>query len=199
VARRRRHQDHFGRRAQREGKAARSIFKLEEIDERWRLIRRGAVVLDLGCAPGSWMQYVAQRVGPSGRVIGYDLTATGIVLPANADARVGDAFDIPAEDLPPRVDVLLSDMAPSTTGNHATDALRSASLVERALDIADQHLAAGGNVVLKLLEGGEVQQLVTRMRATYEKLERLRPRATRKHSTEIFLVGIGKRAVAPAV
>jgi 23S rRNA (uridine2552-2'-O)-methyltransferase len=197
VARQRRHQDHYGRRAKREGKAARSIFKLEEIDRRWRLIRRGAAVLDLGCAPGSWMQYAAQKVGPEGRVLGYDLATTRVALPANAEARVGDAFDIPAADLPERVDVVLSDMAPSTTGNHTTDALRSAALVERALDIADEHLTAGGHVVLKLLEGGEVQQLVARMREAYDKVERLRPQATRKRSSEIFLVGIGKRDAAP--
>lgn len=197
MARRRRHQDHYGRRAKREGKAARSIFKLEEIDKRWRLIRRGVAVLDLGCAPGSWMQYAAQKVGPEGRVLGYDLATTRATLPANAEARVGDAFDIPTADLPERVDVLLSDMAPSTTGNHTTDALRSAALVERALDIADEHLAVGGHVVLKLLEGGGVQQLVARMREAYDKVERLRPQATRKRSSEIFLIGIGKRGGAP--
>lgn len=191
----RRRQDHFARRAKRQGAAARSIFKLEEIDKRWRLIRNGAVVLDLGCAPGSWLQHAGRAVGPGGRVIGYDLKEVLISLPSHVETRVGDAFEIPGEDLPGKVDVLLSDMAPATMGDHTTDALRSAALVERALDIADLHLKTGGACVLKILEGGEVPQIVDRMRATFEKVERLRPEATRKRSTELFLIGLRKKLV----
>ncbi len=191
----RRRQDHFARQAKRQGAAARSIFKLEEIDKRWRLIRNGAVVLDLGCAPGSWLQHAGRAVGPSGRVIGDDLQEVSISLPSHVEARVGDAFEIPSDDLPGKVDVLLSDMAPATMGNHTTDALRSAALVERALDIADLHLKNGGACVLKILEGGEVPQIVDRMRAAFEKVERLRPEATRKRSTELFLIGLRKKPV----
>jgi 23S rRNA (uridine2552-2'-O)-methyltransferase len=189
----RREQDHFGRRAKKEGKAARSIYKLEEIDRRWQIIKRGAVVLDLGCAPGSWMQYAAAKVGPEGRVIGYDLKPVSVSLPAYAETRIGDAFAIPALELPPRLDVVLSDMAPSTMGDHKTDAARSAGLAEHALAIASVRLAPGGHVVVKVLEGGDVPAIVRGMRATYSRVEQLRPEATRKHSTEIFLIGIGKK------
>jgi 23S rRNA (uridine2552-2'-O)-methyltransferase len=190
---RKREQDHYGRRAKAEGHAARSIYKLEEIDGRWRLLRQGMTVLDLGCAPGSWLQYAAEKVGPRGRIIGYDLTPVKVSLPEHVETRVGDAFTIPTEALPTVVDLVLSDMAPSTMGDHKTDSIRSAGLAERALDVADQVLRQGGAVVAKLLEGGEVVQLVTRMRATYDKVERLRPKATRKESSEIFLIGLGKK------
>lgn len=190
---RKREQDHFGRRAKAEGHAARSVYKLEEIDERWRLLTPGARVLDLGCSPGSWLAYAARKVGQGGKVVGYDLKPVTISVPANADARVGDAFAIAVEDVPGPFDVVLSDMAPSTMGDHKTDALRSAALVERALDVADVHLKKGGHVVVKVLEGGEVPNLVQRMRGVYGKVELLRPKATRRESTEIFLIGLHKR------
>ncbi len=195
---RRREQDHFGRRAKAEGKAARSIYKLQEIDQRWRLLAPGMRVLDLGCAPGSWLQHAAAKVGKGGRVIGYDLKAVEVSFPPQVEARVGDAFAIdPAEVATwAPFDVVLSDMAPATMGDHTTDALRSAALVERALDVADLYLKPGGHVVAKVLEGGEVPQLIKRMRQAYEKVERLRPKATRKESTEIFLIGLKKRQPA---
>jgi 23S rRNA (uridine2552-2'-O)-methyltransferase len=192
----RREQDHFGRRAKKEGRAARSIYKLEEIDVRWRIFKRGDTVLDLGCAPGSWMQYTAAKVGPEGRVIGYDLTAVNVALPAHAETRVGNAFDIPQSELPAEIDVVLSDMAPSTMGDHKTDAARSAGLAEHALHLAARQLKVGGHVVVKVLEGGDVPAMVRGMRATYSKVEQLRPEATRKHSTEIFLIGLMKKGTA---
>jgi 23S rRNA (uridine2552-2'-O)-methyltransferase len=189
----RREQDHFGRRAKKEGRPARSIYKLEEIDQRWRILKRGDTVLDLGCAPGSWMQYIAAKIGPEGKVIGYDLKPVNVSLPACAETRVGDAFQIPKSELPAQLDVLLSDMAPSTMGDHKTDAARSAGLAEHALRVASERLRPGGNVVVKVLEGGDVPVMVRGMRTTYSRVEQLRPEATRKRSTEIFLIGIGRK------
>jgi 23S rRNA (uridine2552-2'-O)-methyltransferase len=191
MSRNRRHQDHFGRRAKAEGRPARSVYKLEEIDQRWHLLRKGVTVLDLGCAPGSWLQYAAERVGPAGRVTGYDLKPLSISLPAHAEVAVGDVFAV--ELRAEAYDVVLSDMAPATMGHHKTDATRSAVLAERALDLADGHLKTGGHVVVKVLEGGEVVELVKRMRSSYTKVERLRPQATRKESTELFLIGLSKK------
>ena len=191
--RNKRGQDHFARRAKREGNAARSYYKLEEIDKKSNIIRPGTRVLDLGCSPGSWMQYTARQVGEKGQVLGYDLKPVETTLPAHAEARVGDIYEISLEELGGLFHVIVSDMAPSTTGNRATDHLRSAALVERALDIADSFLKTGGSVVAKLLEGGEIEALVKRMRQSYKKVERHRPKATRKESTEVFLVGIGKK------
>ncbi|MEO1172848.1 MAG: RlmE family RNA methyltransferase [Myxococcota bacterium] len=185
--------DHYTRRAKKEGRPARSVYKLQEIDEKHKILRKGAHVLDLGCAPGSWIQYAAERVGPSGRALGFDLKPVEVSLPAHAEAHVGDAFELRAE-LEHAFDVILSDMAPATSGDRKTDALRSAGLVERALDVAEAQLKPGGAVVLKVFEGGEVPQLVRRMQSTFEKVIRARPDATRKHSVEIFLVGLRKRA-----
>ena len=91
-------------------------------------------------------------------------------------------------------DVVLSDMAPATMGDHGTDALRSAALAESALALAETHLAPGGAVVVKVLEGGDVPQIVNQMRTVYEKVTRTRPRATRKESTELFLIGLRKKS-----
>lgn len=187
----RRFQDHFGRRAKKEGRPARSVYKLEEIDERWKLLKSGMRVLDLGCAPGSWLQYAADKVGNHGYVLGFDLKPVEISLAPQVDARVGDAFNTDLGDA--TFDVVLSDMAPATMGHHQTDATRSAGLAERALDMADKYLKTGGAVVVKVLEGGEVVDIVKRMRGAYTKVERLRPLATRKESTEIFLIGLVKK------
>ncbi len=184
--------DHYTLKAKREGRPARSVYKLREIDEKHRIIRTGASVLDLGCSPGSWMQYAAERVGPAGRVLGFDLKPVEISLPAHAEAHVGDAFEIRDEMLR-TFDVVLSDMAPATSGDKKTDALRSSVLVERTLDVADAHLREGGAVIVKVFEGGEVPGLVRRMQGSFVKVLRVRPDATRKHSREIFLVGLGKR------
>jgi 23S rRNA (uridine2552-2'-O)-methyltransferase len=188
----RRYQDHYGRRAKAEGRPARSVFKLAEIDQRWRILRPGDHVLDLGAAPGSWIQYAAEKVGPAGSVVGYDLTPIGIGLPAHAKTIVADVFALDTDELAGPFDVVLSDMAPSTMGDHHTDAARSEALVERALDLADRHLRRGGIVVTKVLEGAGMPAIVLRMRQAYVRVERLRPDATRRHSTEIFLIGLKK-------
>lgn len=187
-----RESDHFTRKAQKEGHAARSIYKLEEIDQRWKLLRKGQRVLDLGCSPGSWMQYAAAKVGPSGRVLGIDLKPVNASFPPHAESRVGDIYEMDKATYGDNYDVVLSDMAPSTMGNHTTDALRSAALAERAIQIADEFVRPGGAMVVKVLEGGEINNLVTLMRKSFEKVERLRPQATRVRSSEIFLVGLGR-------
>lgn len=185
--------DHYTLRAKKEGRPARSVFKLQEIDEKHRILRPGVTVLDLGCAPGSWIQYAADRIGPKGYALGFDLKPVEVGLPAWAETFIGDAFEL-REELAHAFDVILSDMAPATTGDRKTDALRSAALVERALDVADAQLKPGGSVVLKVFEGRDTPPLVTRMKQTFEKVVRARPDATRKHSVEIFLTGLRKRS-----
>ncbi|MEO7096528.1 MAG: RlmE family RNA methyltransferase, partial [Polyangiales bacterium] len=135
--------DVFAQKAKKEGYPARSVYKLEEIDRRVHLLRPGQHVLDLGCAPGSWLMYVAQKIAPGGRARGVDLTPLQIALPRHAESIVGDAFTPTAEveafirELAP-YQVLLSDMAPSTTGDRFRDQMRSADLVDRTLDLAEQ-------------------------------------------------------------
>ena len=184
--------DFYARQAKARGAPARSVFKLEEMDQRWRLFRPGQKVLELGAAPGSWLQYVAGRVGPKGHVFAYDLQPLRIGVPANATFAIADVYELtPAW---PALDVVLSDMAPSTMGHHQTDALRSAALAEHAMQFAIHHGAPRSTLVVKVLEGGEVPALARAFLHHYRKLERLRPKATRKQSSELFLIGLDKKA-----
>jgi 23S rRNA (uridine2552-2'-O)-methyltransferase len=192
--RRARH-DPFHRRARERGYRARSVFKLQEIDDRVDLIPRGARVLDLGCAPGSWLQYASQKAGPGARLVGLDRGPVEMALPGTR-LVVGDVRDIdPAElvgDLG-AFDVVLSDMAPDTTGVRHVDQLRSEALFERALEIAEAVLAPGGNFVGKLFQGPAFQELVKRCRSEFDKMKIIKPKGSRSASIEQYLVGRGFR------
>lgn len=181
--------DHYTRKAQSEGLAARSYFKLEELDQRFGLLREGLGVLDLGCAPGSWLQYIAKKIGPKGEAWGVDLQPVALSLPAYVHVLQADVFS-ELEWSP--VDLIVSDMAPSTSGDHGGDSARSAALVERALDLARMLLRPGGNLLAKYLEGSDMPALALRFRAGFSRFVRFRPKATRKHSTEVFLLGLGR-------
>jgi 23S rRNA (uridine2552-2'-O)-methyltransferase len=187
--------DTYTKRARERGFPARSVFKLEDIDQRARLLRPGMHVLDLGAAPGSWTMYAASKVGPQGRVLAIDLTPITVSLPDNARAVQGDAFEVSSDDLATFApyDVVLSDMAPSTTGSRSTDAIRSAVLVERAIAVADAHAKPGSALVAKLFMGGEYDGLRTLIRDRYATLKTLRPDGVRAHSVEVFLVATGRR------
>lgn len=196
--RRTRH-DKYYRRAKQENFAARSVYKLEEMDRRFGLFRPGQRVLDLGCRPGSWMQYVARKVGPRGFVVGLDRTPLELELPANAAAVVGDVMQVEPAALnsalpgPPGFHAVLSDMAPDTTGVPATDQARSHELVSRAVDLAAEVGLGKGLLVAKLLMGEDYEQLLKRLRQAYGKCKTVRPDATRKSSTEVYLVATGLR------
>ncbi|MBW8004138.1 MAG: RlmE family RNA methyltransferase, partial [Planctomycetes bacterium] len=142
--------DSYFHKAKREGYAARSAYKLEEIDRKRRLLRPGMRVLDLGCAPGSWLQYAAQQVGTEGRVTGVDLQEVTASLPSAVTVLQADVFDLGPAQLGGNVegegegfDVILSDMAPATSGIKQADAARSARLAERALELAQKCLRPG--------------------------------------------------------
>jgi 23S rRNA (uridine2552-2'-O)-methyltransferase len=188
----RRHQDKYGKRAKREGYAARSVYKLQEIDQKIGLFRRGARVLDLGAFPGSWTTYAAERVGREGRVLGFDLSAFRGVLPEHASIEKGDVFTLDTSELG-TFDIVLSDMAPSTSGHRFTDQARSFALFMRALEIASQVLSPGGFFVAKIFFGGDFPQAKKAVAERFEKVKIVRPQATRSESIEVFLVGLGFR------
>lgn len=199
--------DPFFKLAKAEGYAARSAYKLKGIQERYRVLRPGDKVCDLGCAPGSWLQVAAELVGPSGLVVGIDLTPVTIALPGNARAAVADAFKVtPAELLGlagapdpgrDRFDCVLSDMAPSTVG-HGDD-LRSVTLCRRVLEVLPTLLRHGGNLVMKVLEGGEYPALLRETHGLFQFVKGYRPEATREVSREIFIVAERFRAPAPVL
>jgi 23S rRNA (uridine2552-2'-O)-methyltransferase len=188
--------DHYTRQARRERYPARSVYKLQEIQARFRLLRTGDRVLDLGCAPGSWLLYAAEVVGPTGLAVGLDLQPIDVRLPPQARALVTDVRR-GVEDLgalaAERFTVLLSDMAPATSGNHVVDCARSLALCEAALHLAEQLLIPGGSFVCKLFQGEDAGGFVTRVQARFGGLQRLKPKSSRKASREIFVIGLGKR------
>jgi len=192
--RRHRH-DTFHKRARDAGFAARSVFKLEEIDTRFRLLRPGARVLDLGCRPGSWLQYASRVVGSRGKLVGLDREPLDVVIPG-ARILVGDVFTVTVEELRGELeafDVVLSDMAPDTSGVRSMDQARSETLFERALEIAETTLARGGHFAGKLFQGPAFKELVTRCRGGFEKVAMHKPKSSRPESIEQYVVALGRQ------
>jgi 23S rRNA (uridine2552-2'-O)-methyltransferase len=190
--------------ARRRGFRARSAFKLIELDERFRVLRRGAAVIDLGSAPGGWTQVAVARVGAEpggpGRVVGIDLQAMdpvpgavllqGDFLAPDAPARLKAALGRPA-------DVVLTDMAPAATGHAQTDHLRIMALLEAAAEFAAEVLAPGGSFVGKVLQGGAEAGLLGRLKRDFVQVRHAKPPASRKDSAELYLVATGFRASRP--
>jgi 23S rRNA (uridine2552-2'-O)-methyltransferase len=193
--------DRHTRAAKAAGYPARSVFKLEEIHRRCRLFKAGQRVLDLGAAPGSWSLYASQQVGPSGRVLAVDLSEINEALPANVFARQLDVFGaeraVLAEHGP--YDVVLSDMAPRTSGTKARDQALSFELCTRALEVADDLGGVASSFVAKLFMSPEFAELKRAIVTRYEECRVVRPEATRSQSTEVFLVGLRRKGTpAPA-
>src|SRR5262245_36759830 len=183
--------------AKRKGYRSRAAFKLAEIDDKFRILKKGATVLDLGAAPGGWSQVARQRIGPAGRVVGADLLAmepiagvellTMDILSAEAPATIRAALGGP-------VDVVLSDMAAPTTGHKRTDQLRTAALFESALEIARDVLKPGGAFVGKVFQGGASPDLLLELRQAFREVKHHKPPASRTESPELYLVALGFRA-----
>lgn len=191
--------DPFVRRAQAKGWRSRAVFKLEEIDRKERLLKPGAVVLDLGAAPGAWSQYAVTRVGARGRVLASD------ILPMDAMAGVdfiqGDfresevcdrILELAGEG---KVDVLLSDMAPSLSGVDAIDQPRAMHLAELALDMAGRTLKPKGSALIKVFQGSGFQELVAAARRQFKSVRFIKPAASRARSAETYLLATGLRLV----
>ncbi len=182
--------------ARKRGYRSRAAFKLSQLDDRFHFLKSGARVVDLGCAPGGWLQVVVERCGRSARIVGIDLQEVEPV--AGADLLVGDFLD---EDAPDRLktalggpaDVVLSDMAASSTGHAKTDHLRVMALVEAAHLFAREVLAPGGAFVAKVLQGGTERELLTELKRDFAKVSHVRPAASRADSAEMYLVATGFR------
>lgn len=191
--------DAGAQRAKREGFAARSVYKLDEIDRRFQLLRRGMSVLDLGACPGSWSQYAVQRVGPAGLVVAVDKrtldvsVAPAVVLHCDAFALEEDAVRAATGGRAPPFDVVVSDMAPRTTGVPFSDHVASVELCDRALDLALGWLKPGGAFVCKVFQGEDEPGLRARIKARFGRVKALKPEGTRKQSVEHFLIGTGFR------
>jgi len=190
--------DKYFKKAKQEGFAARSVYKLQEIDQKFKILKAGQTVLDLGAAPGSWSQWASTKIGPSGRILGVDLSPVTVSLP-NATFIQADLRDLDLEDVfrahgfTPPFDLVISDMAPKTTGIKSVDQARSLELCELALDVANRFLRPGGAFVCKFFQSGEFGQLRGEIKKAFERVEAMKPDSTRSISKEIFLVGLRKK------
>ena len=181
--------------AKKENYPARSVYKLKEIQAKFKVLKKGDSVMDLGCSPGSWLLYASQCVGDKGRVLGVDLKKIDIKLPENTSAFVGDILDIPEQlsDFTENgCDVVLSDMAPATTGRKDVDAARSFELCETALNCAINSLKPQGHFVCKIFQGSEFKQFEKRVKSKFKVLKIFKPDSCRKASKEIYIIGKNK-------
>jgi 23S rRNA (uridine2552-2'-O)-methyltransferase len=182
--------------ARKEGYRSRAAFKLRELDDRFHLLRRGARVVDLGCAPGGWTQVVVERVGPKGRVVGVDIAAVAPI--AGAEILCADVADTTAtaavrDALGGSADVVLSDMAPATIGHAATDHLRIVALAEAAFALAAELLGPDGAFVVKVFQGGADNALLAALKRSFAEVRHAKPPASRSESAETYVVAKGWR------
>jgi len=194
--------DHFHQRAKREGFRSRAAYKLTEIQRAQRLLRPGQRVIDIGCWPGGWLQVAAAAVGPKGRVVGVDLAAIDPPLEnENVIALRGDIAEGPVVEeilaaLGGVADVLLSDAAPKLTGVRAVDRAGEEALLESIAARIPQLLRPGGALLLKVLEGPEAQTIDRRIRADFERAKTVKVAASRKGTSERYLLARGYRGPA---
>ncbi len=190
--------DSYTLRAHKEGYPARSVYKLEEIQQQFTLIKPGDTVLDVGAAPGSWTLFTNNvLLKGKGTIIAVDLNPLNInPIPHTVTSYVGDAF---SKEIKIKLiehgpyDAIISDAAPMTTGNRGVDTARSEYLAEQVILLASEHLKTGGNLAVKLFQGGGEQELMKTMRSLFTRAKIVKPKACRDDSFEVYLVGVGKK------
>ena len=191
--------DHFFREAKRNGYRSRAAYKLIDINDKRNILKRGDQVLDLGAAPGSWLQVVSERIGSTGKVIGVDLTEIEGSLPENVITIQDDVTTLTPTSFEgvTAFDVILSDMAPSTTGTRTIDHHGSVRLCHTALDLAATILKPHGHLVMKVLEGEAYRELLNRAAESFESAKGYKPKASRSISTEMFIVCLDRNEDMP--
>jgi 23S rRNA (uridine2552-2'-O)-methyltransferase len=188
--------DHLTQRARAENYPARSVYKLEEIQKKFKIMKPGDQVLDLGCAPGSWLLYAAKQVGSKGQVFGIDLQQIEIQLPDNVTAIKDNILTLDNEGFLNQdkgFHSVLSDMAPATTGRKDVDALRSFELCNMALDVARKNLAVRGNFVCKIFQGNDFKKFEKDVKSVFRECRVFKPESCRKQSKEIYIIAKGKK------
>ena len=188
--------DHYFHKAKKDGYAARSAYKIEEIDKKYIIIRTGNKVLDLGCCPGSWLQYASRKVGNSGQVLGIDLQPVKISLPSHVKVIKADIFEVTDEDLKIKggqADVILSDMAPNTSGIRTTDEHRSFELNKKVLYLANDILCPEGSLLVKAFQGNLFDELCYEFKKLFADVKLCKPKSSRSESVEIFILGRSKK------
>jgi 23S rRNA (uridine2552-2'-O)-methyltransferase len=184
--------DYFSRRARQENFASRAVYKLADIDQKFRLFHAGQRVLDLGCAPGSWLQYISSRVGTQGLVVGLDRQDLKLSLgPPVHFLQVDITIVNPTElkKLSPVFDVVVSDLAPATSGIKDVDHQRSLTLARLSWDFARALLAAGGHYLVKVFQGPDFPEFVATIKPHFQQVQLIKPTGSRRESREIYLLG----------
>ncbi len=184
--------DSFSKKAKKDGFAARSVYKLEEINNKYKFLKKGFKVLDLGAFPGSWSQYALGKVGRQGRVVGIDIQNMKKSLGSNYNffhKSILDA-DLDLSEFAP-FHVVISDMAPNTTGIKGKDSYESVELCEMAVEIAKKHMKREGTFVCKVFQGEEFDDFYKDIKQVFKKIKSYKPVATRNQSKEIYVIGWG--------
>ncbi len=193
--------DPYVREAKAKGYRSRAAFKLVELDDKFHFLKPGARVLDLGAAPGGWSQVAAKRVGAKGSVVAADILEIAplpSVTVLQLDLSDAGALAVLEQALGGQADVVLSDMAASTTGHRATDHIRTIALMEAAFEIAERTLRPGGAFVGKVFQGGATGELLPRIKKVFRDVKHVKPRASRAESVELYLVALGYRGQGQA-
>jgi 23S rRNA (uridine2552-2'-O)-methyltransferase len=188
--------DHYFKKAKKENYLARSVYKLEEIDKKYNILKKGMQVLDLGYYPGSWMQYTAKVIGEEGMAIGIDIQEVNKKLNSKGNVKlfeksIFDVHNIEDLDVKKKFDVVLSDMAPNTTGIKTVDQAKSVELVESTISLLPLFLKSQGSFVFKIFDGPDVQKLIADLKQSFKKVNQFKPKSTRSVSKEFFVIGIG--------
>ncbi|MCX7786705.1 MAG: RlmE family RNA methyltransferase [Spirochaetes bacterium] len=188
--------DYWAQRAKREGYPARSVYKLQELEERFHILRGAKKILDVGAAPGSWTLYLLRTLHPAPRVVAVDLTPLALSQQENLTYIQGDITDpVLRETLIPEApfDVILSDAAPSTTGIRTVDTARSQALVEAVLGLVPPLLRVGGSCIVKVFQGSDTRQILQHLDRMFQKTRSFKPKACRTESFELYCLGLEKR------
>ena len=185
-------QDKYFKRAQQMGYRARSVFKLEEIQQKFKILKPGMDVLDLGAAPGSWLQYTNKIVGPQTTLIGLDLTPIKKIKPNVILGQV-DIFSQQAEDFiqrkhPKKFPIILSDLAPKTSGVKEVDHYRSIELSQRVVELAQKFLAPQGSLVIKVFQGPDFDSFLKELKNKFKQVKIFKPKASRDRSFEVYVI-----------
>lgn len=196
--------DYYSKKAKKEKYPARSIYKLEEVQQKYQFLSRGDSVLDLGCYPGSWSLFAAEVVGPKGIVVGVDLQqADQVARPGGApihwlcqDIMLPEMI-LAVRRFRPVFRALISDLAPKTTGNRWADAQQSLVLVRRTLALAEELLLNQGHYLCKVFQGEDSPEFVAEMKKRFSMVKVLKPKSSRTESREVFVLGMGYMKSVP--
>ncbi len=196
--------DYYSRKAKKDKYPARSVYKLEEVQRKYTLLKRGDSVLDLGCYPGSWSLYASEIVGPKGIVVGVDLQQADQGVRADGAPIHWLCQDIMEPELLPMVrkfrpayKVLISDLAPKTTGNRWVDAQQSLNLVRETLALAEQLLLNKGHYICKVFQGEDFPEFFEQVKERFSMAKVLKPQSSRTESREVFVLGMEYKKPAP--